>query len=326
MAESWASLPQHASTAPSRETGARAPLIVVDDFLSAAHAEAMRADIERHFADPDKHRPESHQIWNYWFVPGLYTYLRTAPEKLILRDRIEGFVDALKAWSISALALAEVSWPYLSLYIDGCRQGLHNDARNGRFGFVYSLSRDERRTIGGETLVMREGDPFRRNIETPAAGRTFFDAVAPRFNRLVVFDDRLPHAVNPVEGSMDPIDGRIVLHGHLREGGTIVVGALPPTAVAGPIALLLKSFTTHAAARIALYRGVIGLRLAIEPGGCVADCAVLADRVVHPDGGDVEWEPLRQELVARFAALDFPPAAGRTDVVLPVVLGAALPG
>ena len=51
-------------------------------------ADERRADIDAHFAEPATHRAEIHQIWNYWFVPELYTYLRTSPEKVIRRDRV----------------------------------------------------------------------------------------------------------------------------------------------------------------------------------------------------------------------------------------------
>src|SRR6202521_2357842 len=98
-----------------------APLIVVDGFLPAELALEMRRDIETHFAKPGEHRAETHQVWNYWFVPESYTYLRTDPEKVIERARIEAFHTALRDWSIAMLGMANVTWPYLSLYVSGCR-------------------------------------------------------------------------------------------------------------------------------------------------------------------------------------------------------------
>ena len=86
-----------------------APYVVVDDFLPLETAEAMRWDIEAHFAKYGSHRPDTHQVWNYWFVPGLYTYLRTSPEKLIKRDRVEHFMQVLRGWSADALGLREVT-------------------------------------------------------------------------------------------------------------------------------------------------------------------------------------------------------------------------
>ena len=56
----------------------------------------MRDDIERHFGQPDKHRSESHQIWNYWYVPNTYTYLRTMPERIMGNEKVNDFIAALR--------------------------------------------------------------------------------------------------------------------------------------------------------------------------------------------------------------------------------------
>jgi len=298
-----------------------APLIVIDGFLPVELALQMRRNIDEHFANPHLHRAETHQIWNYWFVPELYTYLRASPEKVIGHDRVTAFHSALRNWSTATLGMANVTWPYLSLYVGGCRQGWHNDSLNGRFGFVYSLTRDLRHTIGGETLVQRESDPFRGNLTQPQAGRGFYETVEPRFNRLVVFDDRLPHAVERIDGSMDPVEGRFVIHGHLSEGGMIIEGALPGAAIAGPVGDLLRRFHDETAAAAVLYHGPLILRLQIKESGGVADCTVLLDRVMHPDPGHADWERLRARLVDRFQGTTFPPAAGETLLILPISFG-----
>jgi hypothetical protein len=281
----------------------------------------MRRGIDEHFADPQLHRPETHQVWNYWFVPELYTYLRANPEKVIGAQWAAAFHDALRRWSIATLGMANVSSPFLSLYVPGCRQGWHNDSRNGRFGFVYSLTRDLRRTLGGETLVQRETDPFRANLAKPQMGRGFYEIVEPRFNRLLLFDDRLPHAVERIEGSMDPAEGRFVLHGHVSEGGRIVGGALPVAEVARPINELLQRFHDEAAAAVGLYHGPLVLRLRIGQAGSVAGCDVLLDRVMHPDPGHADWEVLRSRRVDQLRSAAFPAAAGETIVVQPIAFG-----
>lgn len=301
-----------------------APLIVFDGFLPPDLALGMRRDIDAHFATPEQHRAESHQVWNYWFVPDSYTYLRTAPEKVIERARIDAFHNALRNWSISVLGLAKVSWPYLSLYVSGCRQNWHNDSVNGRFGFVYSLTRDERHTIGGDTLVRHEIDPFRAHLASAGAGRKFYQVIEPRFNRLVIFDDRLPHSVERLDGSMDPVEGRFVLHGHLSEGGTILEGALSQDLVAGPLLELLRQIGEEWSAEVALYNGPLILRLTVAAGGAVAACRVMVDRVIHPDPGHVEWEPLRAKLVRRFEGLRFPPAVGETVLIQPLLFGGSV--
>lgn len=186
----------------------------------------MREDIDAHFSDPSNHQASTHQVWNYWHVPGSYTYLRTTPEKVIERPKVEAFVGALGNWAALNLGLAGITWPYLSLYVPGCAQGLHNDSANGRLGYVYSLTRNARQTIGGETVLMHERDLFRSLLDRPAAGTGLFDLVEPRFNRLTLFDDRIPHAVQRVDGSMDPTEGRFVLHGHISEAGVVTQGPL----------------------------------------------------------------------------------------------------
>src|SRR5215469_11514086 len=131
------------AAAALRNWMATPPLIVVDGFLPAEAALQMRRLIDEHFANPQAHRAETHQVWNYWFIPELYTYLRTMPEKVIERERVDGFMRALTQWSLDTLGMTSITWPYLSLYVAGCRQGLHNDSTNGRFAFVYSLTRNE---------------------------------------------------------------------------------------------------------------------------------------------------------------------------------------
>src|SRR5262249_26308376 len=90
----------------------RAPYLVIDDFLPGDVAARMRDDIERHFSEPAGHGPDTHQVWNYWYVPELYTYLRTAPEKILRRDDVGLFMDVLASWSVSRLGLRHASWPY----------------------------------------------------------------------------------------------------------------------------------------------------------------------------------------------------------------------
>ncbi len=306
------------------EATASQPVIVIDGFLPGRLAMAMRRDIDAHFASPHAHRRETHQVWNYWFVPELYTYLRTDADRVIGREHVDAFHEALREWSTGHLGMAQVTWPYLSLYVPGCRQDWHNDARNGRFAYVYSLTRNERRTSGGETLVLREGDPFRGNLVSATSGRGFYEAIEPRFNRLVIFDDRLPHAVERVDGLMDPVEGRIVLHGHLSEGSAIIAGALPAAAATNQLNDTLGKFGAELAATIALYAGPIVFRLTINAAGSVETCEVIVDRVIHPDPGHVGWDQVRDSLAGRLKALKFPAAKGRTVLIQPVLFGGGL--
>ena len=300
------------------------PFLVIDNFLPSDFAAAVRSDIDAHFANPSAHAADSHQIWNYWYVPGQYTYLRTRPEKIMQSGRAERLVELLRAWSAATLGLGRVTWPYLSMYVDGCGQGLHNDSKNGRFAFVLSLSRPDRRALGGRTIVMREGDLFRRNLQTANAGTGLHDLIEPEFNRLLVFDDRLIHGVENVTGTMDPADGRFVFHGHIEEAGPIIAGSLAIEALRDGIQTATDQFVTRHSAAISLYHGPLVIRFKVTKAGTVADAYVLLDRVIHEHDGNIEWTPIRNSLIEALSRTSFPGSTGETDVTLPVMFGGPL--
>ncbi len=288
--------------------------VIVDDFLAANQARAMREDIDVHFGNPSDHKADIHQVWNYWHVPGSYTYLRTAPEKVIARDKVAAFVDALRTWAALNFGLGSVTWPFLSLYIPGCAQGIHNDSVNGSFGYVFSLTRAERRTIGGETMVFKDSDLFRSNLDRPAAGNALFDLIEPRFNRLTLFDDRVPHAVQRVDGSMDPSEGRFVMHGHISEAGVITQGALDPDAMREPVAAALADLRSGVARDV---RGPIVYCVEIDKDGSVQRMRPLLDRLANPSNTDLD--PVRATISERIGALRFAAASAPTRANIPMI-------
>ncbi|HEX6377350.1 MAG TPA: hypothetical protein VFZ91_16705 [Allosphingosinicella sp.] len=308
---------------PDETTTFSTPFLILDDFLPRGDAVAMRRQINAHFAEPHRHRPESHQVWNYWHVPGLYTYLRTMPEKVIERALVARFQQALAVWAQYMLGLGHVTWPYLSLYVDGCEQKLHNDSTNGRFGFVYSLTWDERKTIGGETIVLREGDLFRDNMGRASAGSGLLELIEPKFNRLTLFDDRMPHGVQRVDGSMNPVEGRFVLHGHISESGPTAEGPLDAVAITRAVYDGLGPLLSDVQRMPVLHHGPLVLRIAIEPSGAVGRIERLVDRLARSDGGDVG--PLVEQVVGLVRAMHFPAAAEATEATVPLLFGGNLP-
>jgi hypothetical protein len=299
------------------------PFATFDGFLPDAEAEALRAHFVGHFANPHDHRPESHQIWNYWHVPNLYTYLRTSPERVIPRPLVDAFHERLSRWARVRLGLGLVTWPNLSVYVDGCVQHLHNDSTNGRFGFVYSLTPDSRRGLGGETIVLREGDLFRDNVRRPGAGPAMHELIEPRFNRLTVFDDRMPHGVRQVEGGMDPLDGRVVLHGHISEDQPRVRGALSAREVWAAAWEAVDRVLADCPGAEADCHGPLTLRVAVAAHGAVSGVSRLVDRVVRASGADAR--PLVDAMIDGIRALRLPPRDGPSDAILPIMIGGPLP-
>ncbi|HEX8622558.1 MAG TPA: hypothetical protein VF718_11370 [Allosphingosinicella sp.] len=299
------------------------PYLILDDFLPLEDALAMRRQIEAHFADPQNHTPDRHQVWNYWHVPSLYTYLRTRPEKLIEAALVDRFMRGLTIWSEYMLGLGHVTRPYLSLYVDGCEQKLHNDSVNGRFGFVYSLTKDERRTMGGETIVLKEGDLFRNNMGNASAGPGLLDLIEPKFNRLTLFDDRMPHGVQRVEGSMNPVEGRFVLHGHISENGPMAEGPLDAVVTSRAVYDALRPLLSDVQSKHVLHHGPLVLRIAIEPDGSVSRIDRLVDRLARADGNSAGV--VVGQAIQIIRAMRFPEAAEPTELTLPLLFGGNLP-
>jgi hypothetical protein len=300
----------------------RSPHAFVDNFLADELARDMRLAIDRHFADPYKQNAE-HQIWNYWYVPEMYTFLRTSADKVMGSALLQRFHAALTAWAWQRLGLGNVTYPYLSLYVNGCSQSIHNDATNGRFGYVYSLTWDQRETRGGETIVFHEGDLYRSNLTNMTGGKGgLYEMIDSRFNRLAIFDDRLPHGVNRIEGSMNPVHGRLVLHGHISESAPGIRGPLEPDLVGAVV---------EEAANVALNRfdmncdphGPVTVKLAINADGRVERARLLLDRLAFPDGSSTDG--MADAIVEEAGKARFPAAPEPTEAIVPIMIGGPLP-
>ena len=156
-----------------------------------------------------------HQCWDYWYMPNVYCYLRTDPTKVLGNDLVADFLRSLNALCHSELNGVMPLSPWMSVHLDGMRHEIHNDSCNGIYAYVYSLTQDINAFTGGETCVAREQvfdalEPRRFN-----AWHGYFEVIPPLYNQLTLFDDRLPHMVPVVQGSMNPLKGRLCLTGHL---------------------------------------------------------------------------------------------------------------
>lgn len=299
----------------------RAARHVIADYSPLA--QLLREQVDRHFGTPDRHGPQ-HQVWNYWYVPDSYTYLRTSPEKVVERPLVEQFHAGLMSFAIEQLGMDHVSWPFLSLYVDGCGQALHNDSRNGEFGYVYSLTRwDERHFSGGETLLFHAQDYWGSGrFAQSGATSAFYELVPSRFNQLLLFDDRVPHSVPTVRGVSDPRAARLVLHGHLSARRVIVRGPLsePPPGGAeweDRLVALMEATLKQQAGQV---HGVSTIELKVEASGRVASCRPLVDRVL-PLAPGADPAALLARISQDLSALPFPAAEGDSVVTVPFVFG-----
>ena len=292
----------------------------VSDFCP--QAVEMREALDDFFTRAPSDRKA--QLWNYWYIPNAYAYLKTCMDNLISTELCNRFMEGLNEWAAENLGLTATSWPYLSLYVNGCHQCFHNDASAGRFAYVLSLSRPERCFRGGATLIMRE-EPYwnsqRQDEATSPLG--LYHRVEPHFNQLAVFDDRCPHAVETVQGSMDPRDGRLVLHGHLDSHGAFARGALAEVEEHRVLEPLLASVGRLYTLFPGTYSGLLTLRLEVNAIGAVDSVHRLVHRLIPQDGSEL---PAWEEVAGWAGGLRFPASGGASRIILPLWAGPATDG
>jgi hypothetical protein len=142
--------------------------------------------------------------------------MRTPAEHFFGTSLYKKLTAELMSWGQTNLGCAQISPVWLSYYVEGCEQKLHCDNGHGPWAFVWSISPKKPLFSGGQTKILRpeildywKNYEFGKGLEEDQ----IFDSIAPRNNRLIVFDPRLPHGVSRVSGVQDPREGRLVLHG-----------------------------------------------------------------------------------------------------------------
>jgi hypothetical protein len=296
------------------------PRGVIIDGALAPEAARLRAVFDERFADPRSTRGDRF-VWDYWHVPGQYTALRTPAWTYFPRPLYATFHRRLVAWGREVLGCHDVSPPWLSLYVDGCRQELHGDLPHGPWAFVLSLTRWRGRAFsGGETLLLRDevldfwhGFVSERAVEEGQLVR----AIAPQFGRLLAFDPRIPHGVRAVAGTRDPRAGRLVIHGWFVQPRPFVRGPLSPRALAPRLAELTAQLGEWLGGLP--LAGLLSLAIDVSRSGAARGARVLSDttRVAAAD------EPARRRLVGRIrraiAGWRFGAQRGPSRVTLPLV-------
>jgi hypothetical protein len=291
-------------------------VLTIDRF--APEAAALRAVFDDRFAEPRSTRADRF-VWDYWHVPGQYTHLRTPAWTYFPRALYAAFHRRLVEWGRATLGCHDISPPWLSCYVDGCGQQLHGDLPHGPFAFVLSLTRGAAFT-GGQTLLLRDEvldfwDDFRsvRAVEE----RELVRAVEPRFNRLVVFDPRIPHGVREVRGTRDPRHGRLVIHGWFVQPRPFVRGPLRAAALGSRVEELLAELP--ALLGNLPVAGMLALAFDVGKTGAVARIRLLSDTTRTP----LALERDRRRLVARLrtaiSGWRFGAQRGPSQVTLPLV-------
>jgi len=286
----------------------------------APHAKTLRAHFDARFSDP-RRSTRDRFVWDYWHVPGQYTALRTPAFEYFPKAAYERFHRALVHYGRTVLGCHDVSPPWMSCYVEGCRQELHGDLPHGPFAFVFSLTNWKKRVFrGGETLLLKDDvlDFWSSFVSVRAVEeQALLHAVPPAFGQLTVFDPRVPHGVRTVTGTNDPREGRLVIHGWFVQPRPFIEGNLHEDAVALMVQAVTERIQPHFAKGLPL-AGLLSVRITVRSGQ-VSSVRVLSDTTRVP----MSFEPNRRALVrAALAALRgvrLPVGRGNATVTLPIV-------
>lgn len=284
----------------------------------AQHAAPLRRVFDERFEDPRSTRGDRF-AWDWWHVPGQYTALRTPAWTYFPAGLYRRFHRALVEWGRATLGCHDISPPWLSCYVDGCRQELHGDLPHGPFAFVFSLTRWRGRVFsGGETILLRDEvlshwSDFRsvRGVERDDIEH----AVAPRFGQLTVFDPRIPHGVREVRGTKDPREGRLVIHGWFVQPRPFIRGPLRVSSLAPRISDLVGSLGGWLDGLP--LAGLLSLRLDVA-NGTTKKVTVLADTTRVVPELEADRRRVVRRIVSSVRAWAFP-LTGPSQVTLPLV-------
>lgn len=272
--------------------------------------------LRKHFdsVQTDAHHPARFQ-WDWWHLPGRYTHLRTPAELYFEPGLHDQLVTTITQHARQEYGCSAISPIWLSNYVEGCEQRLHADRPHGPWAFVFSLTADFRKFQGGETILMRE--EILRFWENPAEEGQAFEEneilvkIPSSFGRLLVFDPRTPHGVSRVSGTVNPLEGRLVLHGWFTAPQPFVDGALSPRKVETVLQGLDREMETLGAIASS---GTVAYRISIQPDGSVSKIKKLRSSIQ-------DSKPLDRLINAYFKTAKFPKAAKPSELTLPLTIG-----
>lgn len=292
-----------------------------DNFTSTA--KALRSHFEETFGDPHSARSERF-VWDYWNVPGQYTTLRTPAYHFFPKKLYEEFHNQLVWWGRENLGCHDVSPPWLSCYVDGCKQELHGDLPHGPWAFVFSLTPwNKRKFRGGETILLKnEVLTYWQNF---SHGRGLerihlIDEVPAKFNRLTVFDPRIPHGVNEVRGVNDVLEGRLVIHGWFVQPRPFIQGPLKTSELQSAINDLTSSLFQELESETGLATsGVLAVRFEVQKNGSVAKVQVLSNSLRDLESHSQVSAALTKWISKRLKDVRFNAKQKSSRVTLPLI-------
>jgi len=289
----------------------------IDNF--SKRAKALRSEFDKKFEDPRRASSERF-VWDYWNIPDQYALLRTPAYHYFSKKLYEAWHKELVHWGRENLGCHDISPTWLSLYNESCFQNLHADNPHGPWAFVYSLTPwTKRKFSGGETLLLKDQVlDYWSDFDSSQGFESehLLTKIPPKFNRLVVFDPRIPHGVSEVRGERDPRFSRLVLHGWFVNPRPFVVGSLSAEMIKKDLSSQLQPLI-HEVIGMAELNGVVSLRLTIANSGTVKEVKILTNSL-KVRSVEHSTNLYLKRICAALLRLRFPRRSGLSRITLPL--------
>lgn len=294
--------------------------VIISDRFSK-HAMPLRRHFEQRFSNARDVKADRF-VWDYWHIEDQYTALRTPAYEFFPKEIYEAFHNQLVWWGRTQLGCHDVSPPWLSCYVDGCFQDLHGDLPHGPWSYVFSLTPWQNRKFkGGETILLREeildywhGFESVRGLERDDVVRE----VPARFNRLVVFDPRIPHGVKRVSGVSDLNEARLVIHGWFVQPRPFIQGPLKTSSLQKQIDHLSENLNQLFADGLEVF-GAASFSFKVLKSGRVTQTQTLSSSLRNPGRDSRVARALLKHINLEISKMRFSSARTDSSVTLPLI-------
>ena len=294
-------------------------VLVVDSFFQKAPL--LRQEFEKRFNQP--HTADSSRfIWDHWHIPNQYTLLRTPAYHFFTESLYNQLHTQLLKFGREVLGCYDITPPWLSCYVEGCKQEIHADVPHGPWAFVYSLTPWTKRSFkGGETFIMKPETlqywhhfSNLKGVEKPDLMTT----IAPQMNRLTVFDPRLPHGVQEVRNAESVLDGRLVIHGWFKDPEPYVTGSLTRTKAAAGLNLILEKIFQKQN-QFEDVHGTLSYQIKISASGQVIKTTKMTDTLQSLTNSTTNTKKLLALIESAIREQKFARAKGPSTITFPIL-------
>lgn len=282
--------------------------------------EGLARFFEKQFAKP-RVLHSKRFVWDKWFIKDQYSLLRTPAAHYFPAKVYKKFEQELVEFGQNVLGCAELTPPWLSVYTEGDSQNWHADNPHGPWAYVFSLTPWKARGFsGGETMIMKDAvlnywkpQNLLRGLELD----DLIEKIPAEFNQLLVFDPRLPHAVDRVSGVQDPLQGRLVIHGWFTKPCPFVEGSLSKVEDFSWLDDALSAITQPLAGATPVV-GCASFRVRIKSDGKVSEVKSLADSL-HSLDANFSTRTLLHKISSSLKSTRFPKARGGSQMTIPFI-------